>query len=76
MAIGLIVLRVPVPPDRVVAAMSFRDAGRNAPYTLENYQFTWAHWADPFGAAGIVRRVLAQHHHRALATLGASSSAR
>ncbi|WP_238018844.1 ABC transporter permease [Dactylosporangium sp. AC04546] len=53
MAIGLLVLLYLFVPIAVVAAMSFRDAGRNAPYTLQNYRFTWDHWANPFGTAGI-----------------------
>ena len=53
MGVGLLVLLYLFLPLFVVAAMSFRDAGRNAPYTLEDYQFTWAHWADPCGSPGI-----------------------
>ncbi|GAA3202360.1 ABC transporter permease [Dactylosporangium siamense] len=71
MAIGLIVLLYLFVPIGVVAAMSFRDAGRNAPYTLENYKFTWAHWADPFGAAGIGHAFWLSIAIAALATLGA-----
>jgi spermidine/putrescine transport system permease protein len=71
MAIGLIVLLYLFVPIGVVAAMSFRDAGRNAPYTLENYKFTWAHWADPFGAAGIGHAFWLSIAIAALATVGA-----
>ncbi|MFC5006861.1 ABC transporter permease [Dactylosporangium cerinum] len=71
MAIGLIVLLYLFVPIGVVAAMSFRDAGRNAPYTLENYKFTWAHWADPFGAAGIGHAFWLSIAIAALATAGA-----
>src|SRR3954469_4208778 len=71
MAIGLIVLLYLFVPIGVVAAMSFRDAGRNAPYSLENYKFTWAHWADPFGAAGIGHAFWLSIAIAALATLGA-----
>lgn len=71
MAIGLIVLLYLFVPIGVVAAMSFRDAGRNAPYTLENYKFTWAHWADPFGAAGIGHAFWLSIAIAGLATLGA-----
>lgn len=53
MAIGLLVLAYLFLPIAVVVAMSFRDAGRNAPYTLENYRFTWDHWRHPCGAAEI-----------------------
>ncbi|MEV0132846.1 ABC transporter permease [Dactylosporangium sp. NPDC050688] len=71
MAIGLLVLLYLFVPIGVVAAMSFRDAGRNAPYSLENYKFTWAHWADPFGAAGIGHAFWLSIAIAALATLGA-----
>jgi spermidine/putrescine transport system permease protein len=71
MAIGLLVLLYLFVPIGVVAAMSFRDAGRNAPYTLENYRFTWAHWADPFGAAGIGDAFWLSVAIAALATVGA-----
>jgi spermidine/putrescine transport system permease protein len=53
LAIGIIVLLYLFVPIAVVAAMSFRDAGHNAPYTLDNYKFTWDNWAHPFGVAGI-----------------------
>ncbi|MEV0561192.1 ABC transporter permease [Dactylosporangium sp. NPDC050588] len=71
MAIGLLVLLYLFVPIGVVAAMSFRDAGRNAPYSLENYKFTWAHWADPFGTAGIGDAFLLSIAIAAIATLGA-----
>ncbi|MET7417603.1 ABC transporter permease [Dactylosporangium sp. NPDC005555] len=71
MAIGLLVLFYLFVPIGVVAAMSFRDAGRNAPYSLENYKFTWAHWADPFGTAGIGDAFWLSIVIAALATLGA-----
>ncbi|GAA1507043.1 ABC transporter permease [Dactylosporangium maewongense] len=71
MAIGLLVLLYLFVPIGVVAAMSFRDAGRNAPYSLENYKFTWAHWADPFGTAGIGDAFLLSIVIAAIATLGA-----
>lgn len=53
LGLGLLVLLYLFLPIGVVAAMSFRDAGRNAPYTLDNFRFTWEHWANPCGAAGI-----------------------
>ncbi|MGI5245353.1 ABC transporter permease [Dactylosporangium sp. CA-139066] len=53
LAIGIIVLLYLFVPIAVVAAMSFRDAGHNAPYTLDNFKFTWDNWAHPFGVAGI-----------------------
>ncbi|MEV6928874.1 ABC transporter permease [Dactylosporangium sp. NPDC051485] len=53
LAIGLIVLLYLFVPIGVVAAMSFREAGHNAPYTLNNYKFTLDNWKHPFGVAGI-----------------------
>jgi spermidine/putrescine transport system permease protein len=53
LAIGLLVLLYLFLPIGVVVAMSFRDAGHNAPYTLQNYHFTLDHWRHPCGAAGI-----------------------
>jgi spermidine/putrescine transport system permease protein len=53
MAIGLLVLAYLFLPIVVVAAMSLRDAGRNAPYTLAGYRFTWAHWAHPCASADV-----------------------
>jgi spermidine/putrescine transport system permease protein len=53
LAIGLLVLVYLFLPIGVVVAMSFRDAGRNAPYTLQNYKFTLDHWRHPCGAAEI-----------------------
>ncbi|MEU7869623.1 ABC transporter permease [Dactylosporangium sp. NPDC049140] len=53
LAMGLIVLLYLFVPIAVVAAMSFRDARANAPYTLDNYKFTLDHWKHPFGVAGI-----------------------
>jgi spermidine/putrescine transport system permease protein len=72
MAIGLLVLLYLFVPIAVVAAMSFRDAGRNAPYTLQDYKFTWTHWAHPFGAAGIGHAFLLSIGIALLATLGAT----
>ncbi|GAA2386835.1 ABC transporter permease [Dactylosporangium salmoneum] len=53
LAIGIIVLLYLFVPIGVVAAMSFREAGHNAPYTLDNYKFTLDNWKHPFGVAGI-----------------------
>jgi spermidine/putrescine transport system permease protein len=53
LALGLLVLLYLFLPIGVVVAMSFRDAGRNAPYTLQNYKFTLDHWRHPCGAAEI-----------------------
>jgi spermidine/putrescine transport system permease protein len=53
LGIGLVVLLYLFVPIGVVAAMSFRDARANAPYTLDNYKFTLDHWKHPFGVAGI-----------------------
>jgi spermidine/putrescine transport system permease protein len=53
LAVGLLVLLYLFLPIGVVVAMSFRDAGHNAPYTLQNYQFTLDHWRHPCGAPGI-----------------------
>jgi spermidine/putrescine transport system permease protein len=53
LAIGILVLLYLFVPIAVVGAMSFRDAGHNAPYTLDNYTFTLDNWKHPFGVAGI-----------------------
>jgi spermidine/putrescine transport system permease protein len=53
LALGLLVLLYLFLPIGVVVAMSFREAGRNAPYTLQNYKFTLDHWRHPCGAAEI-----------------------
>jgi spermidine/putrescine transport system permease protein len=72
MTIALLVLAYLFLPIGVVAAMSFRDAGRNAPYTLQNFQFTLDHWANPFGAPGIRGAFLLSIGIALLATLGAT----
>jgi spermidine/putrescine transport system permease protein len=72
MAVALLVLAYLFLPIGVVAAMSFRDAGRNAPYTLQNYRFTLDHWANPFGAAGIRDAFVLSIGIALLATLGAT----
>jgi spermidine/putrescine transport system permease protein len=53
LVLGLLVLLYLFLPIGVVVAMSFRDAGHNAPYTLQDYHFTLDHWRHPCGAAGI-----------------------
>jgi spermidine/putrescine transport system permease protein len=53
LALGLLVLLYLFLPIGVVVAMSFREAGRNAPYTLQNYRFSLDHWRHPCGAAEI-----------------------
>jgi spermidine/putrescine transport system permease protein len=72
LAIGLLVLLYLFVPIAVVAAMSFRDAGHNAPYTLDNYKFTLDHWRHPFGVAGIGDAFLLSIGIAVLATLGAT----
>jgi spermidine/putrescine transport system permease protein len=72
MAIGLLVLLYLFVPIAVVAAMSFRDAGRNAPYTLDNYKFTLEHWKHPLGAAGIGEAFGLSIGIALIATLGAT----
>jgi spermidine/putrescine transport system permease protein len=72
MAVGLLVLLYLFLPIFVVAAMSFRDAGRNAPYTLDNYRFTLDHWADPCGASGICNSLWTSVQIGLLATLVAT----
>src|SRR5690242_16346889 len=53
LAIGLLVLLYLFLPIGIVVAMSFREAGHNAPYTLQNYHFTLDYWRNPCGAAEI-----------------------
>src|SRR5882757_808035 len=72
MAIGLLVLLYLFVPIAVVAAMSFRDAGRNAPYTLDNFKFTLEHWKHPFGTAGIGQAFGLSIGIALIATLGAT----
>jgi spermidine/putrescine transport system permease protein len=72
MGLGLLVLAYLFVPIAVVVAMSFRDAGRNAPYTLQNYRFTLDHWAHPCGAAGICDSFGKSIVIGLLATLGAT----
>jgi spermidine/putrescine transport system permease protein len=72
LAIGIIVLLYLFVPIAVVAAMSFRDAGHNAPYTLDNYKFTLEHWRHPFGVAGIQDAFLLSIAIALVATAGAT----
>ena len=72
MAIGLLVLLYLFVPIAVVAAMSFRNAGRNAPYTLDNYKFTLENWKHPFGTAGIGDAFALSVGIALIATLGAT----
>ena len=72
LGLGLLVLVYLFLPIAVVVAMSFRDAGRNAPYTLQNYQFTLDHWLHPCGAAGICGTFATSIVIALLATIGAT----
>jgi len=72
LAVGIIVLLYLFVPIAVVAAMSFRDAGHNAPYTLDNYKFTLEHWRHPFGVAGIQDAFLLSITIALVATAGAT----
>jgi spermidine/putrescine transport system permease protein len=72
LGLGLLVLAYLFVPIAVVVAMSFRDAGRNAPYTLQDYHFTLTHWAHPCGAAGICDSFGTSIAIALLATLGAT----
>ncbi|WP_432831537.1 ABC transporter permease [Dactylosporangium sp. CA-092794] len=72
LAIGLIVLLYLFVPIGVVGAMSFRDAGHNAPYTLDNFKFTWDNWTHPFGVAGIQDAFLLSITIALVATAGAT----
>ncbi|NJC71527.1 ABC transporter permease [Planosporangium thailandense] len=72
LVIGLLVLAYLFVPIGVVAAMSFRESGHNAPYTLQNYHFTLRNWAHPFGAGGIQDAFLLSIGIAALSTVGAT----
>jgi spermidine/putrescine transport system permease protein len=72
LALGLLVLLYLFLPIAVVIAMSFRDAGHNAPYTLQNYHFTLNHWRNPCGAAEICGTFTTSILIALLATAGAT----
>jgi spermidine/putrescine transport system permease protein len=73
LGVALLVLGYLVLPIGVVASMSFRDAGRNAPYTMENYRFTWDHWTHPCAAPGLCESLLTSVQVGLVATLVATA---
>jgi spermidine/putrescine transport system permease protein len=72
LAVALLVVLYLIFPVGVMAAMSFRDARRAAPYTMDSYRFTWEHWARPCGAPGLCGSLLTSVQVGLIATLVAT----